>query len=281
MIIYKQAGALRNKIDDIRQAGKTIGFVPTMGALHRGHTSLIEESVAENNITICSIFVNPTQFNDPKDFEKYPSNISNDILLLVKTGCDILFFPPVAEMYPEGIEDAQQYDLGDVEFLLEGKYRPGHFQGVCQIVHKLLEMIKPDFLYIGQKDFQQCIVIRRLVQLINVNTKVKIVSTVREDTGLAMSSRNLRLNEEQRKNAAGIYRMLVYINEHVNLLPISELEKYVINYLLNHGFDKVDYVALADEDTLQPATENRGKLVALIAAFIGEVRLIDNILLHS
>ena len=281
MIIYKEAATLKKKLSETRQAEKTLGFVPTMGALHDGHISLIKASLKKCDITICSIFVNPTQFNDPRDFEKYPQNIANDILLLENTGCDILFLPAVAEIYPFGLKPERHYDLGDLEYILEGKYRPGHFQGVCQVVHRLLDIVEPHNLFMGQKDYQQCMVIKRLFTIINLNTKLDIVNTVREKTGLAMSSRNLRLSEEERKNACGIFEMLMYIKTNYTSVPPKELEKYARGYLLNSGFHKVDYIAIAEADTLQPVTDisNGTRLVALVAAFIGEVRLIDNMVL--
>jgi len=238
MILYKATAALKKEIEKLRQSGKSIGFVPTMGALHEGHMSLINISKNKCDITVCSIFVNPTQFNDPIDFEKYPSTIANDILLLENNSCDILFLPSVAEIYPSGTQPAIHYDLGDIEYILEGKYRPGHFQGVCQVVHRLLDMVNPHFLFLGQKDYQQIIVIKRLLQLINNATKVITVSTFREDTGLAMSSRNLRLTAEQKENAVSISKMLHYIADHYSDTPLAQLEKYATNYLLNNGFDK-------------------------------------------
>jgi pantoate--beta-alanine ligase len=281
MIIYKEAADLIEKLENTRQSGKRLGFVPTMGALHEGHIALIKESIKNGNFTVCSIFVNPTQFNDAKDFEKYPANIGNDILLLIQAGCDILFFPSVSGMYPEGTVPVKHYDLGYIEHILEGKYRPGHFQGVCQVVHKLLDIVRPDHLYLGQKDYQQCLVIKRLVQLINQPVSINIVNTVREETGLAMSSRNQRLSDTQRQNAAGIYKMLIYLKTNYKTLPLPDLQKYVTDYLLNNGFDKVDYVAVANAETLQPidAVIKSERLTALIAAFIGEVRLIDNMVL--
>jgi len=281
MILFKEAATLKTHIRQIKQSGKTIGFVPTMGALHKGHLSLIETSKIKSDITVCSIFVNPTQFNDPKDFEKYPVTIANDILLLENSGCDILFLPPVQEIYPSGTSSPVQYDLGDIETLLEGKYRPGHFQGVCQVVHKLLDIVTPHILLMGQKDYQQVIVVKKLVQLINQPVKVITGSTFREPTGLAMSSRNLRLSEEQKQAASGIFEMLQYIKNNYTASSVAEVEKFVINFLLNNGFEKVDYVAVANADTLQPVHNIKigEKAVALIAAFLGEIRLIDNMLL--
>lgn len=281
MIIFKEAAAIKKKLTEVRQSGKTIGFVPTMGALHDGHISLIKESIKKCGTTVCSIFVNPTQFNDPKDFQKYPQTISNDILRLENTGCDILFLPGVAEIYPNGIQPVIHYDLGDMEYILEGKYRPGHFQGVCQVVHKLLDIINPDNIFLGQKDYQQCVIIQRLVDLLQKNIAVNIGSTVREESGLALSSRNLRLSNEQKKYAAGIFKMLTYIKNNYRKVPIAQLEKYATDYLLNNCFDKVDYVTIADANTLQPVSDfsEARRLVALVAAFIGEVRLIDNMVL--
>lgn len=281
MIIYKEAAALEKKLSEIKQSGKTIGFVPTMGALHKGHITLISACKKNCDITVCSIFVNPTQFNDSKDFEKYPQNLSNDILLLENTRCDILFLPAVSEIYPGGIQSVRQYDLGEMQYILEGKYRPGHFQGVCQVVHRLLDIVNPDNIFLGQKDYQQCMVIKRLIQLINSAAQVIVVNTVREETGLALSSRNLRLNDEQKRQAAGIFEMLMYIKTNYTTFSFSDMEEYTKKYLSDNGFYKTDYVAIADAKTLHPVSNaaEAERLVALVAAFIGEVRLIDNLVL--
>lgn len=260
-----------------------MGFVPTMGALHSGHISLIEKSRATCDVTVSSIFVNPTQFNDPKDFEKYPVTIASDILLLENVRCDILFMPSVDEMYPTGTATTNHYDLGEIEFVLEGKFRPRHFQGVCQVVHRLLDIVHPDQLFMGQKDFQQCLVVKQLVRLINLPVKIIIADTFREPSGLAMSSRNLRLNEKQKQEAVAISKMLQYIKDNYTTSDFSQLEKYATDHLLASGFNRVDYVSIADAESLRPASAaSKGqKLVALIAAFIGDVRLIDNIVLQG
>lgn len=281
MILYKESAALKKRIAEIKKSGKTIGFVPTMGALHAGHVSLIKKSKSICDITICSIFVNPTQFNDVNDFEKYPVTTGNDILLLEKNGCDILFLPAVSEIYPEGTHGKVHYDLGEIECLLEGKYRPEHYQGVCQVVHKLLIIATPDYLFLGQKDYQQCLVIKHLVQLLNLPVNVMMVCTFREPSGLAASSRNVRLSEDQKQKATSVSKMLLYIKNNYTIRPVLYLENFAADYLLHNGFSAVDYVSIADADTLQPAdniTES-DRLVALIAAFIGDVRLIDNVLL--
>ena len=283
MILSKKAEELYKWLESQREAGEKIGFIPTMGALHQGHLSLINSSINKNTITVASIFVNPTQFNDPKDFEKYPVTIEKDIDLLEKEGCDILFLPAVNEIYPDGTRAAIHYNLGFLETILEGKFRPGHFQGVCMVVHRLLEIIQPDKLYLGQKDYQQCMVITRLIDLIKQKEKtiVKICSTLRENDGLAMSSRNMRLNEMERKEASGIYQCISFIKENLKPGSLLPLKANARKWLEKKGF-RVDYVEIADAESLESVNEWDGKqkLVALIAAFLNEVRLIDNMILN-
>src|SRR4051812_7312495 len=188
MIIFKKATALNQYIKSLKRQNKTIGFVPTMGALHQGHLSLIEASKDQCSVTVCSIFVNPVQFNDPKDFEKYPVTIENDILMLEQAGCDLLFLPDVAEIYPNGAKQDKYYELGHLESILEGEFRPGHFQAVCMVIEKLLTIVKPDNLYIGRKDYQQCMVIKKVVDTLNLPQpiSIRICNTLREADGLAM-----------------------------------------------------------------------------------------------
>ncbi len=283
MILFKKATDLRKWVDAQRKKDDLIGFVPTMGALHEGHISLVDASKKKNDITISSIFVNPTQFNDPKDFKKYPVTLEKDIYLLENTGCDVLFLPTVKEMYPDGLTPKMHYDLGFLETVLEGKYRPRHFQGVCMVVHRLLEIVNPVHLYLGQKDYQQCMVISRLVELIGLKNKTEIIicPTLRETDGLAMSSRNMRLNEMERKNAAAIYRSLNMIKENAGDENPAELKKKAQSLLEDAGF-KVDYVEIADTSNLSPVSvwDGKQKNVALVAAFMNEVRLIDNMLLN-
>ena len=280
MIIFKKAIQVTEYIQDQRKDGKTIGFVPTMGALHRGHLSLVDASRESNDITVSSIFVNPTQFNNPEDLKHYPITTASDIEELVARRCDVLFLPAVEEMYPKDFVK-KHYELGDIETKLEGFYRPGHFQGVCQAVDRLLEVVKPDTLYLGQKDYQQCMVIRKLLELTGKEKQVtlKIVSTVREADGLAMSSRNLRLDEQQRKLANSIYKELNSIKENLHEYSLDELKRKANTHLTEEGF-KVDYVEIADAEDLSVATTASAKLVALAAATTGNVRLIDNILLN-
>jgi pantoate--beta-alanine ligase len=282
MILFKQSATLEKHIEQLKGCGKTIGFVPTMGALHRGHLSLIERSKAVAGITVCSIFVNPTQFNDVKDFEQYPVTKNNDILLLEQQGCDILFHPSVSEIYPHRPVPDVRYNLGEIEYLLEGKYRPGHFQGVCQVVHKLLDIVNPDNLFVGQKDYQQYLVIKKLMQINNKNVTLIRVDTAREESGLALSSRNVRLTQEQKEKAAGISKMLYYLKNNLTTSNFRELEQNAAGYLLENGFTKIDYISIANANTLQPVeSTDGGKVVGLIAAFIGEVRLIDNLALNE
>jgi pantoate--beta-alanine ligase len=280
MIIFKHTDSLRHYLDSLKRSNKTIGFVPTMGALHAGHISLLENSIKQADMTVCSIFVNPTQFNDRKDFEKYPVNIEEDIYKIETAGTDILFLPSVAELYPEGLNHLEKYDLGNLETILEGKFRPGHFQGVCQVMSRLLDIVKPGRLFMGQKDYQQSLVTQHLLQTLNAKTELIICPTVREFNGLAMSSRNMRLQETERKTAGIIYQALQYI--HKNLIPgeLHSLKNEAASILFQNGFI-VDYVEIADAHTLALANNWNGQqeLVALIAVFLKEVRLIDNILL--
>lgn len=282
MILFKKAADLRNYLDVQQKTSNMTGFVPTMGALHAGHISLIKTSTRENALTICSIFINPTQFNNTRDFEKYPITIEKDIYLLETAGCDILFMPSVNEIYPGGTSLKIHYDLGFLETILEGKYRPGHFQGVCMVVHRLLEIIKPGHLYLGQKDYQQCLVITKLIELIGMKDSVDIAicTTLRETDGLAMSSRNMRLKEDERKKAVAIYQSLNLIKQNQQKNNPDELKKRAQQILEQNGF-KVDYVEIADAKNLELVDkwDGSGNNIALVAAFMNEVRLIDNMLL--
>lgn len=283
MILFKKAADLRKWLDVQQKKDNSIGFVPTMGALHKGHISLLEQSKKANHLTVSSIFVNPTQFNDPKDFEKYPITLEKDITMLETAGCDVLFLPSVKEMYPDGIKPTIHYDLGYLETVLDGKFRPGHYQGVCMVVQRLLEIVKPDNLYLGQKDYQQCMVITKLIELIGQADKIKvsICPTLREANGLAMSSRNMRLKEGERNTATTIFRCLSMIKDNLKEGNLAELKKKAVTMLEEAGF-RVDYVEIADANNLSIISnwEGKQKIVALVAAFISEVRLIDNMLLN-
>lgn len=282
MILLKKAADLHKYLDIQRKTAMEIGFVPTMGALHQGHISLIEEARLHNPLVVCSIFVNPAQFNDPADYRKYPSTIDKDIALLENAGCDLLFYPPVEEVYPDSNQKTQ-YDLGYLETIMEGKYRPGHFQGVCKVMQRLLQLVNPDNLYLGQKDYQQCLVIKRLLELTGMKEAVNLLisPTLRETDGLAMSSRNVRLDEEQRKKAAGIFQTLQMVKKQIMPGNLEPLKEKAMNQLRQMEF-RPDYVEIADAGTLQPVKDwdRSQKLVVLAAAFLGDVRLIDNLLLN-
>ena len=277
MKLLKSADALSSFVIQSRENGLSVGFVPTMGALHPGHISLIEKAKSENNISICSIYVNPTQFNNADDFKKYPKTIEHDIDMLEKWGCDVLFLPDTNEVYIKEFV-ISHYNLGYLESLLEGKYRPGHFQGVCQVVHRLLQIVMPDKLYLGRKDYQQCMVISRLIELTKINTEVVICPTLREPDGLAMSSRNLRLNENQRRTAVQIYETMQLIKTEIAPGNLSHLRQKAENKLSDAGF-RVDYVEIADATSLEPINVWNGqqKAVVLVAAYLDDIRLIDNL----
>ena len=283
MIIFKKPAALQKFLEKKKSEQKMIGFAPTMGALHAGHISLVNEAKKENDIVVTSIFVNPTQFNDPEDFKKYPVTIEKDIVMFEKAGCDVLFLPSVLDIYPRGTDNLKRYDLGFLETVLEGKFRPGHFQGVCQVMHRLLEIVLPNDLYLGQKDYQQSMVIKKLIGLIGFDNKinVNICPTLREEDGLAMSSRNTRLNPGDRKTAATISAALRYIKENIKQGNIKKIKDEAKEMLLDKGF-QTDYVEIANADTLELLEDWNGKqkIVTFAAAFLGDVRLIDNMVIN-
>jgi len=257
----------------------TIGFVPTMGALHEGHLSLIHRSKKQDDLTVCSIFVNPLQFNRTEDFEKYPITIERDIALLEEAGCDVLLLPTTASMYPEGFEK-KHYDLGQLDQIWEGQHRPGHFQGVCNVVRRLLEIVPCQHLFLGRKDYQQCMVINELIAQSKLNVQIIIEDTKRESSGLAMSSRNLRLSKEGLEKAALIYDCMMGIKYQINAGALNMILKQAIDKLQKAGFD-VEYFALTDP-LLNPLTAWNGtdSIVCIVAASIEGVRLIDNMLIH-
>ncbi|MBS1731199.1 MAG: pantoate--beta-alanine ligase [Bacteroidetes bacterium] len=277
MIIYKTIEGLKNSLYKAKTQGKKIGFVPTMGALHTGHLSLLEISKKENDLTLCSIFINPSQFNNQDDFIKYPITTENDILLLEKISTDILFLPSLEEM--NTLKSHASFNLDGMDQILEGLHRPGHFQGVCEIVEKLLRIIHPDFLYLGEKDFQQCLVLKKLITILQLDTKIKICPILRSPSGLALSSRNQRLSETGLLHAANIFKVLSNIKTQLTTGNWQTLKETSIKNLLNNGFEKVDYLEMCDTDSLQILDEapEKREVVILIAAFIEGVRLIDNI----
>lgn len=236
-----------------------------MGALHEGHLALIEASKKTCELSVCSIFVNPTQFNDPSDFDKYPVTLEADLEKLRNAGCDVVFYPSVSEMYPYGTTDLKSYHLGFLETILEGKYRPGHFQGVCVVVDLLLQAVQPTKLFMGEKDYQQIAVVQKMLELTNSSVELVRCPTVRSAEGLALSSRNARLSEEQKVQALAIYKGF-------NLSTESAFKQS----LLENGFESIDYVACVDPTTLLEKPYGEKPYLILVAAFLGGVRLIDN-----
>lgn len=277
MFIYKNKKDLREYLDKFAPQ-KSLGFVPTMGALHEGHKKLIERAVAENDLAICSIFVNPTQFNDPKDYDKYPQSLDKDIEFIYNSGIQVVFAPSVNEMYPDGSKLAVRYDLGTLETVLEGAFRPGHFQGVCQVVENLLSIVKPNKLYMGEKDFQQIAVIQKLIAIKNIPCQLIPCPTIREKSGLAKSSRNERLSEEGKQKAAKIFENLTLIKNKLDESAFLDLKKIAIGQLRKEQIE-TEYLELIMAEDLQKTDayikEKAQRLI--IAAYLEGVRLIDNI----
>lgn len=280
MFIFKKVRELDEYLSARRAEGHKIGFAPTMGALHQGHVSLLSRAAADGMLTVCSIFVNPTQFNDKNDFAKYPTSTEADIEMLLQAGCDVLFLPDAAEVYPDGENSATTYDFGYLDTVLEGAKRPGHFKGVGQVVARLLAIVQPHKLYMGQKDYQQCMVVSKLLQLTGSKTEMVICPIVREQDGLAMSSRNRRLTDPQRALAGIIYQCLVSIQAKQATDSFALAKKECEDLMVAKGLAP-EYISLANADDLTLLAEYTpgAVMVALIAARIGEVRLIDNILL--
>ena len=263
-----------------KEAGLRIGFVPTMGALHEGHLSLIRQAHLENEVVVCSIFVNPVQFNNPSDLEKYPRTMETDLDLLEKEGCDLVFAPDVDEMYPEPV--TEKYDFGALESVLEGKFRPGHFNGVGIVVNRLFDIIMPHNAYFGEKDYQQLLVIKQLVKKTNAAVNVVSCPIIREKDGLAMSSRNKRLTEEQRGMAPFIHKLLTEAQQLSQNKSPEELVKWGEQAFEDHPHFKLEYFQIADDELLMPisAKDNKQSGRLLVAAYLGEIRLIDNVLIN-
>jgi pantoate--beta-alanine ligase len=275
MFLIETIIELKDKLKALKKTG-VIGFVPTMGALHAGHISLVEKAVSETQIVIVSIFVNPTQFNDKSDLEKYPRNLEADLKLLEKTGCQIIFAPKSEEIYPE--TDTRKFDFGDLETVMEGKHRPGHFNGVAQVVSKLFDMVQPDKAYFGLKDFQQLAIIKEMVAQLNLPVEIVPCPIVREEGGLAMSSRNELLTTEERKNAAVISETLFNANELKKHKSVNELENWIAATINKNPYLNVEYVEIVDDRRLQPVKswDENCRKVCCVAVFCGKVRLIDN-----
>ncbi|MGL4293379.1 MAG: pantoate--beta-alanine ligase [Bacteroidales bacterium] len=274
-----------NKVADLQQLiaeakaqCKQVGFVPTMGALHEGHLYLVKKCKQENDLCVVSVFVNPTQFNNPEDLEKYPRTPQEDCRLLESAGCDLVFMPEVAEMYPQ--PDTRQFDFGPIGEVMEGKMRPGHFNGVAQVVSKLFDMVTPDVAYFGEKDFQQVAIIREMVRQLVSPVQIIQVPIVREPSGLAMSSRNVRLSEQQRKDAVAVSRALFASKDTMEELSVEDTIAAVTLSINSVPGLETEYFEIVDGDTMQPVAQwsDSDYIVGCITVYCGQVRLIDNII---
>jgi pantoate--beta-alanine ligase len=277
--IFTTRADIQQHLSQSRSNGKSIGFVPTLGALHDGHLSLIARARAATDEVVCSIFVNPTQFTDPKDLEKYPRTLDADIRLLEKAGCDVLFSPTVDEIYPGG--EHWHIDLGEAEFLLEGEFRPGHYQGVTQVVYKLFNIVKPDVAFFGQKDYQQFLMISKMAEHFKIPVKLVMCPIIREPDGLAMSSRNIHLTAGDRRHSLILSKTLNWVSQNFDFSQIPMLKQQAEQMISAEDGVLLDYFEIADGDTLHPATPGSKSIVALVAAKVGNTRLIDNVILKS
>lgn len=280
MEIFKQIPPFRAFLKEIRKSGSTIGLVPTMGALHDGHLSLIKAAKLQNSLTVCSIYVNPTQFNNTIDLQKYPRKLEEDVKLLEKVGCDVIFCPENDEMYET--DSRLKFDFGSLDKVMEGKFRPGHFSGVALVVSKFFNIVAPDNAYFGQKDWQQFVIIRQMVQELKFDVSLHYVPTYREPDGLAMSSRNLRLNKEERAKATIFYKALMAGKQ--NLLsgePLDTVKKLVTDMVDKTDGVTLEYFEIADSKNLNVLefVNEAEKPILCIAGYVGEVRLIDNMFL--
>lgn len=278
MEILRTVKDVRNALSVLQAEGKMIGFVPTMGALHEGHLSLVERCIEDNDICVVSVFVNPTQFNNKEDLVKYPRNLNQDASYLEKAGVDIVFAPSVEEVYPT--PDTRQFDFGQIDKVMEGVHRPGHFNGVAQVVSRLFDIVKPDRAYFGEKDFQQLAIIRAMVKQLNLNVRIVPMPIVREPSGLAMSSRNERLTLEQKNIAVNISKVLFESRKWMSDYSVSDVEKRVTDALNTFDVLKVEYYEIVDGYSLQSVSDwsDSDYIVGCIAVFCGDVRLIDNVI---
>jgi pantoate--beta-alanine ligase len=277
MELVHTAADLQQIISNVKVLGKSVGFVPTMGALHPGHLSLVEQAGSSSDYVVVSIFVNPTQFNDKGDLEKYPRNLEQDLMLLKNTPCNLVFAPGVNEMYPE--EDTRVFDFGAMGEVMEGKHRPGHFNGVAQVVSKLFDMVQPHKAFFGEKDFQQLAIIKAMAKQLNYEVEIVPCATVREPDGLAMSSRNQRLASGQRKSAALISRTLFEAVGKKNIYTVEELKNRVVKNIDSDENLETEYFEIVDSESLQAigSWEEKVNKRGCIAVYCGEVRLIDNV----
>lgn len=280
MLIFTKISDLRAFLAFERKTGRKVGFVPTMGALHSGHLSLIETASKQCDVVLASIFVNPTQFNDKKDLERYPRTVEADLELLRTTSCHAVFTPSVEEIYPK--EETVSFDFGQLDKVLEGSHRPGHFNGVAQVVKKLFEITEPDKAFFGMKDMQQLMIIQALVKQMNIKTEIIPCPTLRESDGLAMSSRNRLLNEKERMSATLIPKILFEAKENYDKGNTPEQIKMIVQKKFSSDpIYKLDYFAICEKQSLKEISsfEKDKEYIALIACFVGKIRLIDNLIL--
>lgn len=279
MKLCKKIVELQNELFEVRKKGQSVGLVPTMGALHDGHVSLVKRSIAENYVTIVSVFLNPTQFNDKKDLERYPQNLDADCELLEKCGADYVFAPTVEEMYP--VPDKRRFDFPPVTSVMEGAHRPGHFNGVCQVVSRLFYITKPDAAYFGEKDWQQIAVIKQLVKSLGLKIKIVECELIREESGLAMSSRNALLTAEERDVASNIYRVLKESVSYATSHSVQETHDFVVNSINTYPELTVEYFSIVNNDTLEDVAkwDDCPGISGCITVFCGRtpIRLIDHI----
>lgn len=278
MLIFKKVADLQGWLNNERTSGRSIGFAPTMGALHDGHLDLVRMAKRECDRAVVSIFVNPTQFNDSKDLEKYPRTPENDVALLLTVDCDALFMPPVDEVYPPGRDFTIQLDFRQLDKVMEGVFRPGHFEGMATVVNRLLDIVLPHRLYMGQKDFQQLSIVRDMLRQLNSNIELVMCPTRREADGLAMSSRNMRLTPDMRAAAPAIHQTLQWAKEAFQTLPAASVQAQAMEKLTAAGL-KPEYFDIVDGISLLPVPKwaDSDFIVACVAAFAGDVRLIDNL----
>lgn len=278
MQVLNTKNELISLIDNLKKEGKKIGFVPTMGALHEGHLSLVKESKNNSDVTVVSIFVNPTQFNDLEDLKRYPRTLDHDLKLLETVSCDVVFAPSVTEVYPE--PDTRKFDFGYLESVMEGAQRPGHFNGVGQVVSRLFDIVRPDKAFFGMKDFQQVAIIKNMVKQLKYNIEIVPCPIIREENGLAKSSRNALLDEDHKKNAPHIYATLKKARTFVPEMEVKELKKWIVDEINSNPFLEAEYVEIVDDTTLKvtDSWSEPGTKVACVAVYAGKIRLIDNII---
>lgn len=280
--VFEHIDSLQKHLNKEKGSGKTIGFVPTMGALHEGHLSLIQASQKDNDLTVCSIFVNPTQFNDPNDLRNYPRNFESDLELLKSKSCDVIFLPSVDEVYPESLPK-QTFDFGPLESVMEGAHRPGHFNGVATVVKRLFDIVQPHHAYFGLKDFQQLAIIHKMTKDLELPIEIVPCKIIREEHGLAMSSRNELLGKKERKQAGIIYNTLKHVKNKAGFESIAEIKEHVNKVFGKQNNCKLEYFEIVDLYTLKPMNSwaESMHVIACIAVYFGNVRLIDNIILFS